>query len=88
MVYVYKKAISGGSYYYLRASEKRGNKAITKDIAYLGSSTGEVRKVLGNLPGYKDEIRKAYREHTQVFGVKSLSGKGICIKAEKGRLFG
>ena len=61
MVYIYKKIIGNKPYYYLRASEKKGNKVITKDIAYLGSSIAEVKKALNNLPHYKEKIRKTYK---------------------------
>ena len=44
MVYIYKKVIGNKSYYYLRVSERRGSKVISKDIAYLGSTIEEVRK--------------------------------------------
>ncbi len=62
MVYIYKKPASKDkSYYYLRASEKKGDKLITKDIAYLGSSIEEVKANLDKLPNYKDKIRKSYK---------------------------
>lgn len=62
MVYIYKKPTSKGkNYYYLRASEKKGQKLVTKDIAYLGSSIDEVKTNLENLPKYKDKIRKSYK---------------------------
>jgi fido (protein-threonine AMPylation protein) len=62
MVYIYKKSTSKDkNYYYLRASEKKGNKLITKDIAYLGSSIEEVKKNLEKLSQYKDKIRKSYK---------------------------
>jgi len=60
MVYLYKKPIGNKNYYYLRASEKKGKKSVTKDIAYLGNNIKEVRKNLEKLSQYKDEIRKAY----------------------------
>ena len=60
MVYLYKKTIAGKLYYYLRASERKGKKIITKDIAYLGSSIDEVRKNLDS-PKYKDKIKKTYK---------------------------
>lgn len=62
MVYLYKKVIGDKTYYYLRASEKKKNKVIVKDIAYLGSSTEEVKKSLEKLQKYKGEIRKAYKK--------------------------
>jgi len=61
MVYIYKKIIGNKTYYYLRVSEKKGKKAITKDIAYLGSSIEDVKKNLEKINQYKEEIRKAYR---------------------------
>ncbi len=62
MVYIYKKPTSKGkNYYYLRASEKKGKKLVTKDIAYLGSSIEEVKISLEKLSEYKDKIRKSYK---------------------------
>lgn len=61
MVYIYKKTIGKKNYYYLRASEKKGDKLITKDLAYLGNNINEIKKSLENLPKYKDKIRKAYK---------------------------
>jgi hypothetical protein len=62
MVYIYKKPASKGkNYYYLRASEKKGEKLVTKDIAYLGSSIEEVKANLDKLSKYKDKIRKSYK---------------------------
>ncbi|HLD98378.1 MAG TPA: Fic family protein [Candidatus Nanoarchaeia archaeon] len=61
MVYIYKKIVSGKTYYYLRASERKGKRIITKDIAYLGNSIEDVKKSLEKLSKYKEEIRKAYR---------------------------
>lgn len=61
MVYIYKKTVKSNDYYYLRASERKSNKIIAKDIAYLGNSLEEVKKNLDKLPKYKEEIRKAYK---------------------------
>ena len=60
MVYIYKKIVGGKPYYYLRASERKGKRVLSKDIAYLGSSIAEVRKSL-NKKEFKDKIRKAYK---------------------------
>jgi|SRR3989344_5674287 len=60
MVYLYKKIVGGKSYYYLRASERKGKKVIAKDIAYLGGSIEEVRKSLEKKE-FKDKIRKSYK---------------------------
>jgi len=61
MVYIYKKPIGNKNYYYLRASEKKGKKSITKDIAYLGSTINEVKISLDKLSKYKEQIRKSYK---------------------------
>jgi len=61
MAYIYKKIIGKKEYYYLRASERKGDKVMNKDLAYLGSSIEDVKKSLENLPKYKNEIRKAYK---------------------------
>jgi len=62
MVYIYKKPIGDKNYYYLRASEKKGKKLITKDVAYLGSSIEEVKLNLDKLSKYKNKIRKSYKK--------------------------
>ncbi len=61
MVYIYKKPIGNRNYYYLRVSEKKGKKLVTKDIAYLGSTIEEVNHNLEKLSDYKDKIRKSYK---------------------------
>lgn len=60
MVYIYKKTIGNKSYYYLRASERKGGRIIAKDIAYLGSTIEEIRKNLEK-PEHREKIRRAYR---------------------------
>lgn len=61
MVYIYKKKVCGKNQYYLRASERKGERMIIKDIAYLGSDITKVKERLNNLKEYKTEIRKAYK---------------------------
>jgi fido (protein-threonine AMPylation protein) len=61
MVYIYKKIVGGKPYYYLRVSERRGKRVLTKDIAYLGSTIEGVRKNLEKVSSHKEEIKKAYR---------------------------
>jgi len=61
MVYIYKKPVGDKNYYYLRASERKGKRIISKDIAYLGNSLEEVKKNLDNLSKHKDQIRRAYK---------------------------
>ncbi len=82
MVYIYKKIISGKSYYYLRASIKKRDRIITKDIAYLGSSPEEVKKRLQKLPKkYGQSIRKAYYSITSI-----LERNSYILEAKKLRL--
>ncbi len=61
MVYLYKKVIGGKEYYYLRASKRKDDKVMVKDLAYLGGSIEDIKKSLENLPKYSTEIRKAYK---------------------------
>jgi Fic family protein len=61
MVYIYKKIVGGKPYYYLRISERKGKRVISKDIAYLGNKIEEAKKNLDKLFDYKDEIRKAHK---------------------------
>ena len=61
MVYIYKKPIGNKIYYYLRASEKKGKKLITKDIAYLGGTIEEVKSNLDKISEYKEKIRRSYK---------------------------
>jgi Fic family protein len=61
MAYVYKKIISGKPYYYLRISKRKGEKVITKDIAYLGGDLEKAKRATFKLEKYKSEIRRSYR---------------------------
>ncbi|MCR4336139.1 MAG: Fic family protein [archaeon] len=61
MVYIYKKVASEKVYYYLRTSERKNGKVISKDVAYLGNNIESVKKALGKLPKYKKDIEKSYR---------------------------
>ena len=66
MVYIYKKVVGGKNQYYLRISERKGQRVIAKDIAYLGSSIEKVQGELDKLSKYKVEIRKAHKNITRV----------------------
>ena len=74
MVYIYKKVIGDKTYYYLRASERKGKRIIVKDIAYLGSTIKEVKVNLEKLLPYKDKIRKDgaeyYKKNKEVISIK------------------
>lgn len=83
MVYIYKKAIGAKEYYYLRASERKGNKVIVKDIAYLGNSIENVKKALGHLPQYKEKIRKAYKTIHRFLESNYYLEKAALLKLKK-----
>lgn len=83
MAYIYKKQIGGKSYYYLRASEKKGTKVLVKDLAYLGSSLEDVKKSLEHLPLYKEKIRKAYKVIHQFLESNHYLEKVSSLKLKK-----
>src|SRR3989344_9129374 len=83
MVYLYKKTVGNKSYYYLRASERKGKRTIVKDIAYLGSSLDEVKKNLEKLPKYKEQIRKTYRTLQLFFESNRFLEKAKLLKSKK-----
>lgn len=83
MVYIYKKPIGNKSYYYLRASEKKGKKLVTKDLAYLGSTIEEVKKNLDKLSKYKDQIRKAYKKINSFLESNHFLEKAQKLKLKK-----
>ena len=62
MVFIYKKIVGAKTYFYLRASEREGNKVFSKDIAYLGDSIASAKEELSKLSKYKKEIEKSYRK--------------------------
>lgn len=83
MVYVYKKLIGTKPYYYLRVSEKKGKKFVTKDLAYLGNSIEQVKKEISNLSKYKKEIRKSYKKINQFLESNSFLEKIQKLKLKK-----
>lgn len=89
MVYVYKKAIGGKDYFYLRASLKKGNKAVTKDIAYLGSSPEEVKANIQKLPQkYEKGIRKAYYRISSLLERNTFLRKAKQLKLREDEFIG
>ncbi len=84
MVYIYKKTIGNNSYYYLRASVRKNNKTITKDIAYLGNDINKLKKKLDELPAkYIKEIRKAYKTISRFIGANHYLDKIKSMKIKK-----
>ena len=88
MVYIYKKQIGSKVYYYLRASERKNEKVIAKDIAYLGNSLEEVKKALNNLPKYSEQIRKAYKTINNFFESSHYLEKAKALKLKKDEFLG
>ncbi len=83
MVYIYKKTAGNKNYYYLRISERRGKRIISKDIAYLGNSIEGAKKVLDKLPQYKEKIRKAYKTLHKFFESNHYLEKAEALKLKK-----
>ena len=80
MVYIYKKIIGSQPYYYLRASVRKNEKTVNKDIKYLGSDLESIKRNITNIPvKYSDEIRKSYKREIKI--IKKSS------KIEKFRFF-
>ena len=88
MVYVYKKIIGKKPYYYLRISEKRGKKAVSKDLAYLGSSIEEAKRAIENLPQYKEKIRKAHRTIQNFLESNHFLEKALALKLKEDEFLG
>lgn len=86
MVYIYKKTIGTKSYYYLRASERKGKKIVVKDIAYLGNNITEAKKTLEKLPKYKEEIRNAYKNIHRFLESNHYLEKALLLKQKRDEL--
>ncbi|MBI3334121.1 Fic family protein [Candidatus Pacearchaeota archaeon] len=83
MVYIYRKPIGDKNYYYLRISERKNKKVISKDIAYLGSSIDEVRLNLDKLKKYKEQIRKSYKKINSFLESNHFLEKAQKLKLKK-----
>lgn len=83
MVYIYKKNVGGKSYYYLRASERKGKRVLTKDIAYLGSSIKEAKNAIKNIPKYKDKIKEAHKTINRFLESNYFLEKARSLKLKK-----
>jgi Fic family protein len=84
MVYIYKKTIGEKIYYYLRASLRKNNKTITKDIKYLGSDVSSLKDNLKNIPAkYSDQIRKTYKTINKFVEANHYLEKTKALKLKK-----
>ncbi len=88
MVYIYKKIIGRKPYYYLRVSEKKGKKLVTKDLAYLGNSIEQAKKEISNLSKYRKEIRKSYKKIHQFLESNHFLEKTKKLKFKKDNFLG
>ena len=88
MVYIYKKKVGNKTYYYLRASERRNGKVIVKDVAYLGSSLIEAKKLLDSLPKINEQIRKAYKTINNFLESNRYVEKAGKLKLKKDKFLG
>ncbi|MEK6926023.1 MAG: hypothetical protein AABW50_01975, partial [Nanoarchaeota archaeon] len=63
MAFVVKKKIAGKEYYYLNKSERKGNKVVSKYVAYLGKdkkgADEKARKILGLSSSEKTQDNKS-----------------------------
>lgn len=84
MAYVYRKKIGNKEYYYLRASIRKDNKQVVKDIAYLGSDIDKIKEKLKNIPSkYSEEIRKTYKTIHRFVEVNRYLEKVKSMKLKK-----
>ncbi|HIH32587.1 TPA: Fic family protein [Candidatus Woesearchaeota archaeon] len=62
MAYIYRKTVGGKDYYYLRASVRKQNKVLAKDILYLGDDINSIRDKIKDIPHkYSEQIKKTYK---------------------------
>lgn len=84
MVYIYRKHIGNKDYFYLRASIRRNNKTLTRDILYLGNDVNAIRDKLKTLSQkYNDEIRKTYKTISRFIDVNHYLEKVKELKLKK-----
>ncbi len=86
MAYIYQKHVGGRTYYYLRVSERKGDRIIKKDVAYLGKSLDEVRAKLSELP--QKTVRDAYKTITRFLESNSYLEKAKKLKLRHSEYMG
>jgi len=79
-MYIVKKIISGKEYFYLRKSERKGKKVLSKNIAYLGKTRKEAeekfRKILKEREVPKKmEEKKEIKLGNKLDEITSIAGK-------------
>ncbi len=72
----------------MRASLRKGEKILVKDIAYLGGSIEEVQKALQQLPKYNGQIRKAYKTIHHFIESNRYREKAQALKLKKDQILG
>jgi len=88
MAYIYKRKTSSGEYYYLRTSVRKGNRVISKNVAYLGNSLEKAKIKLSELKGHDKEIRKNKRKIDRFFESEYYINKARSKKYKKNELLG
>ena len=88
MAYIYKKKTKNGEYYYLRTSIRRGDKVITKNVAYLGSNLSKAKIKLSKLKEFDKEIKKNKRKIDRFFESEYYLNKAKEKKYKKDKYLG
>jgi len=89
MVYIYRKTVGGKDYYYLRASVRKNNKVIAKDILYLGSDLNSIRDKIKDIPhAYSEQIKKTYKTVNKFIEFNLYLEKVRAMKLKKDAFLG
>ncbi|MGV8171706.1 MAG: Fic family protein [Candidatus Woesearchaeota archaeon] len=84
MVYIYRKTVGGKNYYYLRASVRKQDKIVAKDILYLGNDLNSIRERIKDIPHkYSEQIKKTYKTINKFIEVNLYLEKVRAMKFKK-----
>jgi len=86
MAYIHVKRIGDKNYYTLRISIRKGNKVITKDLAYLGGDLSKVN-IDDLIKKYGKEIRKSFHKIKKVLDSNYYIEKAGKLKPKKDEYF-
>ncbi|MFH1503448.1 MAG: hypothetical protein ABIE36_02220 [Candidatus Diapherotrites archaeon] len=64
-MYITKKTIKGKDYFYLRKSERKGDKVKSVNVAYLGKDKQEAEKKMNEIVNKDKEVEKEKKENTK-----------------------
>ena len=88
MAYIYKKKTKNKEYYYLRTSVRKGDRVITKNIAYLGSNLEKAKIKLSELKEFDKDIKKNKRKIDRFFESEYYIKKAKSKKHKKDEFLG